>query len=316
MPICVSQENFITMAYKEKNMVQMLKIIKLEFQQGLGNIRFWITLILFSCCFLISLFFSGIWPVTLYYGNGLEMYGGIAFTFANRTRWLAGMQLFMDFFPFVGATSFAYLIVDERKNNYCRQIIQRIGFHKYYWSKILTSGLLAGILGIFCILSLLVISYLGTEGNPFIKEAVDYYKELDLASNYSFSLCWGQKEIKYISNGELWWLLGIMNYFLFGMMFGLLAGIIAFVSDNKIYLFSGPLLFLLMFDKWLRVIKLLFDQDSIANETLGAFYLRSNMFQYGSLIHYFVVLFFIVLFINIAGGMSHIVENRYREGGC
>lgn len=95
---------------------------------------------------------------------------------------ILSMDLFVTFFPFIGVIAYAGTIIDERKDGYCYQIIQKRGFHSYYWSHFVASGLLGGLLPVAILIMLISVDDLGIGQNPLWKDAitsVSYTRNLD-----------------------------------------------------------------------------------------------------------------------------------------
>lgn len=85
------------------------------------------------------------------------------------------IDLFVTFFPFIGVIAYAGTIIDERKDGYCYQIIQKRGFHSYYWSHFVASGLLGGLLAVAILISLYLLTDIGIGQNPLWKDAMQVY---------------------------------------------------------------------------------------------------------------------------------------------
>ncbi len=208
--------------------------IGLDLRRGLTNKRFWSTLGVLAFVFSLFIGLRGIWPLTTYYYGGdagYRAYVGRMFTQKIIIQSLIDLAVFANYFPFFGAVAFAYTIVDDRRHGYCLQQIQRIGFSKYYWSKLTASGILGGLMGTMCIVLICLLSAILVAWNPFTKEAVAYYNSWTDYDNIIGYVGWGYDGAYfYVENQWVWWMLGCIKYFVMGTFFGFLAGIIAFPS--------------------------------------------------------------------------------------
>ena len=236
---------------------------------------------------------------------------------------LGGLVLFADFFPFVGAAAFAWVIMDDRRRGYCMQQIQRTGFANYYWGKLAASSILGGILGALCMISLCLLSLLLIDYLPFFREAVDYnaetFRQLFEPGNYrNYSIGWsGYRE--YVSLAEHPWvwnfLAGGIKYFVMGAFYGLLAGIIAFSTDNRVLMYAGPVVALFLWDGLVCMFDRSEDPFSRAATVIDKFYLRGHMTEFGNLYHYCLLLFFFLVLGFLAAMLRNRAECRYMEGG-
>lgn len=300
----------------------------LDLKRGLSNKRFWSVLGVFSFIFILHIILYGIWPVTLYYFgkdsgiNDLAVgWGGAGYTRDSEIRRLANLVLFTNFFPFIGAVAYAYTVIDDRRQRYCIQQVQRIGFSRYYWSKLIAGGTLGGLLGVFCMVCICLISTIFLNYNPFIREAIECYTEFEVYCNeidnaYNY-IGWGANRIYTVISSYIWWILGGIKYFMMGLFFGLLSSIFAFFSDNKVFMYAGPIIYLLLEDKWLYMLECLFGNDSYISMILRKFSFRSEMsyHSYGNLYNYALLIFLIVLLLNMARYFKNKAENLYMEGG-
>lgn len=116
----------------------------LDIRRGFCSKRFWGIVGVVTIVFVVFLTLDIIYPLQKYY-NGYGTFDwkldSISMApFAVRIGILS-MDLFITFFPFIGVIAYAGTIIDERKDGYCYQIIQKRGFHSYYWSHFVASGL-------------------------------------------------------------------------------------------------------------------------------------------------------------------------------
>ncbi len=293
--------------------------IGLDLRRGLTNKRFWSTLGVLAFVFSLFIGLRGIWPLTTYYYGGdagYRAYVGRMFTQKIIIQSLIDLAVFANYFPFFGAVAFAYTIVDDRRHGYCLQQIQRIGFSKYYWSKLTASGILGGLMGTMCIVLICLLSAILVAWNPFTKEAVAYYNSWTDYDNIIGYVGWGYDGAYfYVGNQWVWWMLGCIKYFVMGTFFGFLAGIIAFYTNNKVILYAGTVIFLLLEDKWLYMLILFCGRDSYISNILSRFFQRANIKMFGNLYHYSLLLFLIILLLNFAIYIQNRVEHFYMEGG-
>ncbi len=298
----------------------ILYYLWLDLRRGLTNKRFWSTLGVLSCIFLIYLVLSAIWPLTTYYYGGdagYRAYVGRMYTQQIKIQCLTQLAIFANYFPFLGAAAFSYNIIDDRRHGYCLQQIQRIGFSKYYWSKLLTSGLLGGLMGAMCMVIICLLTTLLIAWNPLIHEAVEYYNSWKETNTISYRYVgWGyDKAYFYITNPWIWWVLGGIKYFVMGVFFGLISGIIAFYTNNKVFLYAGSVIFFLLEDKWLSMLGRFFGKDSFISLLLQNFSQRAAIENYGNLYHYSSLIFLIILSLKIATSIMDNIEVFYMEGG-
>lgn len=294
----------------------------LDIKRGLSNKRFWTVLGIYSLIFLLHMILSSTWALTCYYLGGERMCeilsGPILTTHIEISR-LTDLDVFKNYFPFIGATAYAYTIMDDRKRRYYMQQTQRVGFSRYYWCKLAAGSLLSGLLGALlmasiCLLVLLFITY-----NPFIKGVVEYYSQFDPYISQPFYIGWSRGEDALITviNIWVWWLIGGMKNFLLGALYGLMASVLAFFTDNRVIMTACPILYFLVEDKWLYILTLLFGEDSYVSMILSKFYIRGNLntAEYGNLYHCALLIFLIVLFLNLAKRFQNRAECLYMEGG-
>lgn len=293
-----------------------------DFKRGLLNKRFWSVLGVFSIVFLLHIVLTAIWPLTCYYFGGkgyiFELMPGIPFATQTEIRRLTSMELLANFFPFIGSVAYAYTIIDDRRNGYYIQQIQRVGFSRYYWCKLAAGSILSGLLGALLMVSICLIVVLLITYNPFFREAVEYYSQYDnFSTNY---IGWGYGEgnaLITVINPWVWWFVGGIKYFLQGTLFGLIASVIAFFTNNRVLMNACPILYFIIEDRLLYMLRCLFGKDSYISMVLNKFTFRSEMgyFSYGNLYHYALVIFLIVLFLNLARHFQNRAERLYMEGG-
>ena len=300
--------------------------LNLDIKRGLCDKRFWAVFGIFSFLFFLCIVLDWVRPLTQYYNGGLESYkyfpvpGHVA---RYEVEVLSELVLFVDFFPFVGAAAFSWVIMDDRRQGYSMQQIQRTGFTNYYRGKLAASGILGGILGALCMISLCMLSLLLIDYLPFFREAVNYnvetFRQLFKPEQYSnYSIGWSSYRV-YVSLAKHPWvwnfLVGGIKYFVMGTLYGLLAGIIAFCSDNRVLVYAGPVMGLFLWDGLVYMLDRLTESYSRAATVLDKFYLRGHMTEYGNLYHYCLLILFILILIFFAGRFRNRVECRYMEGG-
>ncbi|MEI3571564.1 MAG: hypothetical protein V8Q25_14265 [Roseburia faecis] len=52
------------------------------------------------------------------------------------------------------------------------------------------------------------------------------------------------------NNYLIWWSLGCIGFFLAGFWFGLISALVAFLSDNKVFVYAMPIIVTMIIDKW------------------------------------------------------------------
>lgn len=294
----------------------------LDLKRGLSDKRFWSVLGIFSLVFLIHIIVAAIWSLTCYYFGGkgyiFELMPGRPFATQTEIQRITNMELLANFFPFIGSTAYAYTIIDDRRNRYYIQQIQRARFSRYYWCKLAAGSILSGILGALIMVSICLIAVLFITYNPFFGEAVEYYSQYDeFLPNY---IGWGYGEgnaLITVANPWVWWFIGGIKYFLQGTLFGLIASVIAFFTDNRVFMTACPILYFIIEDRLIYMLRRLFGKDSYISMVLNKFTFRSEMgyFSYGNLYHYALVIFLITLFLNLARHFQNRAERMYMEGG-
>ncbi|MCM1048962.1 MAG: hypothetical protein NC433_11125 [Clostridiales bacterium] len=297
----------------------LLYDLHLDLKRGLSNQRFWSVLGIFSFVFILHMVLWYIWPLTCYYYGGkgyvYELLLGAAFTPQREIQNITDMQLFFDFFPFIGSLAYAYTIIDDRRNKYCIQQMQRVGFARYYWCKLAASSILSGILGALLLVCICLLAVLLTTYNPFFKEAAEYYSQyIDFGDNHIIGWGYGEQNvIAAVHSPWVWWFVGGIKYFIEGVLFGLMASVIAFFSDNRVLMTAVPILYFIIEDKALYMIRSLFGIDSDVSIFLNKFTFRTEMgnFSYGNLYHYVLLIFLIVLFLVMAVFLQRRAERLY-----
>ncbi|MCM1048959.1 MAG: hypothetical protein NC433_11110 [Clostridiales bacterium] len=293
----------------------------LDLKRGLSNKRFWSVLGIFSLVFILHMVLRYIWPLTVYYygfkGLVYEALHGPTFTPQLEIQNITSMQLFHNFFPFIGSLAYAYTIMDDKRTGYYIQQTQRVGFSRYYWCKLAASAILSGVLGALLLASICLLAVLLTTYNPFFKEATEYYSQYtDFWDNHTIS--WGYHNVvAAVHNPWAWWFVGGIKYFIEGVLFGLMASVIAFFSDNRVLMTAVPILYFIIEDMALYMLRCLFGIDSNVSEFLNKFTFRSEMgnFSYGNLYHYVLLIFLILLFLVLAMILQRRAKSLYMEGG-
>ena len=302
----------------------IVRCINADIKRGLSNRRFWAVLGICSLVFFLYQLLSGIWPLTLYYfasPERLPLYSAIPYDQEGMIRRLNRLTLFGDYFPFLSAAAYAYVILDDRRKTYCVQQIQRIGFSNYYWGKLISSGLLGGLTGALCEASICLQCVLVVGRNPLIKDAVAYYTKGEmelLAETPQYNWIGWAPDQAYFRMPEpswQWWMVAAFKYFVMGCLYGLLAALIAFFISNAVMVYAGPILFALLWDKGSYVILSFLGEENSLSNLIYRVSLRSDIESYGSLYHYSLLFFMIILLLIIAKHSQGRIERTYLEGG-
>ena len=150
----------------------------LDIRRGFCSKRFWGIVGVVTIVFVVFLTLDIIYPLQKYY-NGYGTFDwkldSISMAPFAVCIGILSMDLFVTFFPFIGVIAYAGTIIDERKDGYCYQIIQKRGFHSYYWSHFVASGLLGGLLAVAILISLYLLTDIGIGQNPLWKDAIQVY---------------------------------------------------------------------------------------------------------------------------------------------
>ena len=243
-------------------------MILINIRRGLCNKRFWIVVGVTTIIYAVIIVLECWFPVQKYYRgyNTPDWYlDGLAALGSSKVNKILQLELFHNLFPFVGALAFAYVILDDRRHTYYYQIIQKKGLSNYFWSDFLTSGLMGGILAVILLLALIFVAKTGIDYNPFIKDAVHAYQEM-----FKDAICgkvyWGDKMIGECNNYLIWWSLGCIGFFLAGFWFGLISALVAFLSDNKVFVYAMPIIVTMIIDKWAYIFTIIFkNNETICN---------------------------------------------------
>lgn len=146
----------------------------------------------------------------------------------------------LSLFPFIGVIAYAGTIIDERKDGYCYQIIQKEGFipiTESFCRKWAAWGLLA----VAILISLYLLTDIGIGQNPLWKDAIQVYLTPEFGSENETVYFGIHILTKSAGHVELV-LLGMVSFFLTGCLFGLLGAIIAFVSDARVLVYAMPMI--------------------------------------------------------------------------
>lgn len=286
----------------------------LDIRRGFCSKRFWGIVGVVTIVFVVFLTLDIIYPLQKYY-NGYGTFDwkldSISMApFAVRIGILS-MDLFITFFPFIGVIAYAGTIIDERKDGYCYQIIQKRGFHSYYWSHFVASGLLGGLLAVTILISLYLLTDIGIGQNPLWRDAIQVYLTPEFGSENETVYFGIHILTKSAGHVELV-LLGMVSFFLTGCLFGLLGAIIAFVSDARVLVYAMPMIIMETGCGGLYAISLLFGRDSVAANVLAYFYnITGAYISFGNLLSRCIVIFLIILMLCIGKGMESKVVRYY-----
>lgn len=293
-------------------------MILINIRRGLCNKRFWIVVGVTTIIYAVIIVLECWFPVQKYYRgyNTPDWYlDGLAALGSSKVNKILQLELFHNLFPFVGALAFAYVILDDRRHTYYYQIIQKKGLSNYFWSDFLTSGLMGGILAVILLLALIFVAKTGIDYNPFIKDAVHAYQEM-----FKDAICgkvyWGDKMIGECNNYLIWWSLGCIGFFLAGFWFGLISALVAFLSDNKVFVYAMPIIVTMIIDKWAYIFTIIFKNNETICNLLYSIQIRPNYSLFGDLNHLVVLAFFCILTLGIGFGMQKKITLRYLEEGA
>lgn len=195
------------------------------------------------------------------------------------------------------------------------KLFKKKGLSNYFWSDFLTSGLLGGILAVILLLALIFVAKTGIDYNPFIKDAVHAYQEM-----FKDAICgkvyWGDKMIGECNNYLIWWSLGCIGFFLAGFWFGLISALVAFLSDNKVFVYAMPIIVTMIIDKWAYIFTIIFKNNETICNLLYSIQIRPNYSLFGDLNHLVVLALFCILTLGIGFGMQKKITLRYLEEGA
>lgn len=233
----------------EKNrQISFMRILGLELARGLHEKRFWIVAgVVFLIC-IAAVGLHAVYPLTLYYRGGeeaLEVWGHWPFSVYEECRAALDNSIWKIYFPFFAA-AYAYSLLDDRKNGYVYQLAMKQGIRKYISVKLCAGSILGGIMGMMPVICTSVITFLGIHVNPFVQDAVRYYRREQPEG--SFLLYMGGNVVAEDLSLLQWMLLGGLSWFLLGLVFGLLAGIIGSWTENKLMAYVMPVAGLQLWD--------------------------------------------------------------------
>ena len=319
------KENFIIMVYNCRtyggdNMKTKSTLISMVFQdlkRGIKNKRFWMILIVMGIMAALTMVFDGVWAVQkVKMGVAPEEFDGVSFTARDEIDIITGSGLFVYYMPFLAAIAYSYSIMDDWKHGYYHQIVQRCSMKKYFWSRFISNALLGGILLVLIYAVIVGVAELGITYNPFLRDVVDYYTNTESYKvSYNASIRWGRHILCDSLNYVAWRLLGCVQFFGMGVLYGAISGVIAFMTSNRVLVYAAPVLILGLWEKWLYAVILLFQKNEMVTETLRYFFIKPYVGSFGYLILYGFLVFLIVLVLCIAKVLEPKIMERYREGG-
>ena len=169
---------------------------------------------------------------------------------------------------------------------------------------------MGGILAVILLLALIFVAKTGIDYNPFIKDAVHAYQEM-----FKDAICgkvyWGDKMIGECNNYLIWWSLGCIGFFLAGFWFGLISALVAFLSDNKVFVYAMPIIVTMIIDKWAYIFTIIFKNNETICNLLYSIQIRPNYSLFGDLNHLVVLALFCILTLGIGFGMQKKITLRY-----
>lgn len=177
-------------------------------------------------------------------------------------------------------------------------------------------ALLGGILLVQIYAVIVGVAELGITYNPFLRDVVEYYTNTESYKvSYNASIRWGRHILCDSLDYVAWRLLGCVQFFGMGVLYGAISGVIAFMTSNRVLVYAAPVLILGLWEKWLYAVILLFQKNEMVTETLRYFFIKPYVGSFGYLILYGFLVFLIVLVLCIAKVLEPKIMERYREGG-
>ena len=87
------------------------------------------------------------------------------------------------------------------------------------------------------------------------------------------------------NNYLIWWSLGCIGFFLAGFWFGLISALVAFLSDNKVFVYAMPIIVTMIIDKWAYIFTIIFKNNETICNLLYSIQIRPNYSLFGDLNH-------------------------------
>lgn len=291
------------------NSVPFVRMLGIELRRGLQERVFWVMVVILFLFCVISMVLYEVWPVSLYYiggKKGLSIWGHWGTNVDQACNMVLNNTLWRVYFPFLGAVAYAHVLPDERRNGYAWQIIMREGFGKYITVKLCAVSVLGGVMGAVPIVVTAISAFLLIHVNPFLQEAVQYYRQTQ--EEVSFFRYWMDSDVwEEISLTEAL-LLGMVSWFLLGMLFGLVAGMIGLWTENKLMIYTLPVVGLQLWDVCVYLL---------STHGLSKFYIKSYMGKdgLGCLDVYPVCGILLIILVCISILLYPKVRERYKGEG-
>lgn len=289
--------------------LSFMRMLGIEIVRGSQERRFQVmAVVLFLFC-VLSVALNAVYPLSLYYHGGekgLFIWGHWGFTSYNACRSVLDNTLWKVYFPFIASAAYAHVLPDERKSGYAEQLIMKVGFGRYMAVKLCACGILGGIVGAVPVMSMIIISVIGIHFNPFLKDAVQYFEAEQQAEE--FQLRWnGTVFAEDVSLMKIL-LLGMLCWFLLGMVFGLVAGFIGIWTENKLMIYMMPVVGLQLWDLCVYLQPL---------SSLKKAYIKDYMgfLNLGNLDGYQVFAGLLISLVCISVLFYPKMQNKYSEGG-
>lgn len=294
--------------------------LRVELSRGLREKRFWMVAGILLLVYLFWVILEGIWPISIYYNGGgmkaLEAQGEYAYTPDGESLGILGSYLFVVYFPFIAAVAYGHSIIDDRKRGYVQQLTVRENFTSYIFGKLGAISILGGIMGALQVVSVSVIVFFGIQMNPFIREAVQCYSELERKNgNYIYCLMWGDNVLTDGLSLVQWLCLGAINLFLLGAIFGLVAGIIGLWTNNKLMVYVMPIIVMQIWDVSVYLLSTVTSESHPALAyVLGRLYIKGHMgfTVYGDLKNYLYYIFMLLVLACIVILLYPRIRTKYR----
>lgn len=299
--------------------ISYARAIALEIRRCLSEKRFWIALGAVLCYLLLECVIDCLFPFTLFYNGDEEtmyLFGHNTPSRGNLFQSELSGTLFVSFFPFFAVLAYGHSKIDDRKHRFDMQLIQRMGFLKYFVSKAVSTSLLGALFCGMIPLMFAVMLELFFEKNIFLKDAVAFYAQLAAETEYNPFIYFYSRELGEIKGYWPFVFYVTVMCFFAGIVFAFLGYVVSLFIENKVLFYSFPVLFLQFWDRMVATVSAAYRalHDGAYSLLIGSLFLKSKM-PSGENLSYICTLGIILTFSVFLAVWSYPkIEETYREG--
>ncbi len=284
--------------------------VAMELKRGFLERRLWVFMVIMLAYWT---FMTVLWEacevqILVYYVS----WGATDFDGLNIPTLVSDMlndTIFIYFIPFLATVVYAFSIVDDRVSGFARQVYSRTGFARYYAGKLTASGVIGAF---FCAAQMGVIFVVASVANIFMRARLAADGVTNVVDNYFYAAFSGNSVDLSFAR---WILLGFAQLLLAGALYGLMAALLAFFTDNKLLVFVVPVFVPQLFDKVMYLIGLplsMGDSTLTAYETLSGFKLGFDVSDLGTACTTVAAILCLALVCLLCRGRLGL---KYAEGG-